>query len=79
MRQNVAPKKREVGREGSDFLWITERKLYGWKKSHKEAETDQVRQFKQVQEENVQLNRLMAKLTLDKTLLHGRAGESGRR
>src|ERR1700687_1188130 len=32
-------------------------------------ETDQVRQFKQLQEENGRLKRLVAELTLDKTML----------
>ncbi len=32
-------------------------------------EVDQVRQLRQVQEENVRLKRLVAELTLDKTLL----------
>jgi putative transposase len=32
-------------------------------------ETDQVRQFKQIQEENARLKRLVAELTLDKVML----------
>lgn len=48
---------------------ITEQTLYRWKKHYKGLETDQVRQFKQLQEENARLKRLVAELSLDKTML----------
>jgi putative transposase len=48
---------------------ITEQTLYRWKKQYKGLETDQVRQFKQLQKENGQLKRLVAELTLDKVML----------
>lgn len=48
---------------------ITEQTLYRWKKQYKGLETDQVRQFKQLQEENGRLKRLVAELSLDKTML----------
>jgi putative transposase len=48
---------------------ITEQTLYRWKKQYRGLETDQVRQLKQLQEENSQLKRLVAELTLDKTML----------
>jgi putative transposase len=48
---------------------ITEQTLYRWKKQYKGLEADQVRQFKQLQEENGRLKRLVAELTLDKTML----------
>ena len=48
---------------------ITEQTLYRWKKQYKGLETDQVRQFKQLQEENSRLKRLVAELSLDKTML----------
>ena len=48
---------------------ITEQTLYRWKKQYKGLETDQVRQFKQLQGENGRLKRLVAELTLDKTML----------
>jgi len=48
---------------------ITEQRLYRWKKQYKRLETDQVRQFKQLQEENSRLKRLVAELSLDKTML----------
>jgi putative transposase len=48
---------------------ITEQTLYRRKKQYKGLETDQVRQFKQLQEENSRLKRLVAELSLDKTML----------
>jgi hypothetical protein len=39
------------------------------KKQYKGLETDQVRQFKQLQEENARLKRLVAELSLDKPML----------
>jgi putative transposase len=48
---------------------ITEQTLYRWKKQYKGLETDQVRQIKQLQEENTRLKRLVAELSLDKTML----------
>ena len=48
---------------------ITEQTLYRWKKQYKGLETDHVRQFKQLQEENGRLKKLVAELTLDKAML----------
>ena len=48
---------------------ITEQTLYRWKKQYKGLETDQVRQFRQLQEENARLKRLVAERSLDKTML----------
>lgn len=48
---------------------ITEQTLYRWKKQYKGLETDQVRQLKQLQDENARLKRLVAELSLDKTML----------
>jgi len=44
---------------------ITEQTLYRWKKQYKGMETDQIRQYKQLQEENARLKRLVAELSLD--------------
>ena len=38
---------------------ITEQTLYRWKTQYKGLETDQVRQFKQLQDENARLKRLV--------------------
>ncbi len=48
---------------------ISEQTLYRWKKQYQGLETDQLRQLKQLQEENGRLKRLVADLTLDKTML----------
>ena len=48
---------------------ITEQTLYRWKKQYKGLETDQIRQFKQLQDENGRLKRLVAELTPDKVML----------
>ena len=47
---------------------ITEQTLYRWKKQYKGLETDQVRQFKRLQDENARVKRLVAQLSLDKTM-----------
>ena len=48
---------------------ISEQMFYRWKKQYVGLEIDQVRQLKQLQEENQRLKRLVADLTLDKTML----------
>jgi putative transposase len=48
---------------------ISEQTFYRWKKQYVGLEADQVRQLKQLQEENQRLKRLVADLTLDKTML----------
>ncbi len=48
---------------------ITEQTFYRWKKMYVGLEVDQVRQLKQLQEENARLKRLVAELSLDKTML----------
>jgi Transposase len=48
---------------------ISEQTFYRWKKQYIGLEVDQVRQLRQVQEENVRLKRLVAELILDQTML----------
>ena len=48
---------------------ISEQTFYRWKKHYVGLEIDQVRQPRQLQEENQRLKRLVADLTLDKTML----------
>ena len=48
---------------------VTEQTFYRWKKQYVGLEIDQVRQLKQLQEENGRLKRLVAELSLDKTML----------
>ncbi len=48
---------------------ITEQTFYRWKKMYVGLEVDQVRQLRQLQEENARLKKLVAELSLDKTML----------
>jgi putative transposase len=48
---------------------ISEQTYYRWKKQYTGLEVGQVRQLKQLREENARLKGLVADLTLDKTML----------
>jgi putative transposase len=48
---------------------ITEQTFHRWKKHSVGLEIDQVRQLKQLQEENGKLKKLVAELSLDKAML----------
>jgi len=48
---------------------ISEQTFYRWKKQYTNLEVDQVRQLKQLQEENGRLKKLVAELTLDRAML----------
>jgi putative transposase len=48
---------------------ITEQTFYRWKRHFVGLEIDQVRQLKQLQEENGKLKKLVAELSLDKAML----------
>jgi putative transposase len=48
---------------------ISEQTFYRWKRQYVGLEVDQVRQLKQLQEENARLKQLVAELSLDKTML----------
>jgi putative transposase len=48
---------------------ISEQTFYRWKRRYAKLEVDQVRQLKQLQEENQRLKRLVADLTMDNTML----------
>jgi putative transposase len=48
---------------------VSEQTFYRWKKQYVGLEVDQVRQLKQLQEENTRLKQLVADLTLDKVML----------
>ena len=50
-------------------LGISEQTYYRWKKTYSGLESDQVRELKQLQEENARLKRVVAELTLDKVML----------
>ena len=48
---------------------VSEQTFYRWKKKYSGLEIDQVRQLKQMGEENARLKRILADLTLDKAML----------
>ncbi len=65
-------KQAEMGMPVSDLIrgiGNAEQTFYRWKKRYAGLESDQVRQYKQVQEENTRLKRLVAELSLDKVVL----------
>ena len=57
----VADLTRQVG--------ISEQTFYRWKKQYAGMQSDQVRELKQLQEENARLKKLVAELSLDKAIL----------
>lgn len=64
----VALKQVELGMPVADLtrrLGISEQTLYRWKKQYAGLQADQVRELKQLQEENARLKRLVAELSLD--------------
>ena len=50
-------------------LGVSEPTFYRWKKQFAEMGTVEIRRLKQLEEENVKLKRLVADLSLDKTML----------
>jgi putative transposase len=48
---------------------ISEQTFYRWKKQYVGLELEQVREMKQLQDENSRLKQLVADLSLDKTML----------
>ncbi len=56
---------------------ISEQTFYRWKKVYAGLQTDQVRQLKQLQDENAQLKKVVAELTLDKAMLTDVLKKSG--
>ena len=56
---------------------ISEQTFYRWQKQYVGLEVDQVRQLKQLQEENGRRKRLVADLTLDKVMLQDVLSKKG--
>jgi len=50
-------------------IGISEQTFYRWKKQYSGLQTDQVRELKQLQDENAKLKKLVAELSLDKAVL----------
>lgn len=67
-----ALKQAEMGMPVADLvrqMGITEQTYYRWKKKYGGLESDQVRELKQVLDENTRLKKLVAELSLDKSVL----------
>ncbi len=67
-----AVKQHELGTPVVDIvrkLGIAEQTFYRWKKQYGGMEPDQVRELKQLREENARLKKLVADLSLDKAML----------
>ena len=65
-------KQAELGMPVADVIrqmGISEQTYYRWKKQYAGLQSDQVREFKQLQDENARLKRVVAELTLDKVIL----------
>lgn len=68
----AALKQAELGMPVADLirqLGISEQTYYRWKKQYAGLESNQVREFKQLQDENARLKKLVAELSLDKAIL----------
>ena len=68
----AAVKQHEMGMSVPDItrkLGIAEATFYRWKKQYGGLEPDEVRELKQLREENSKLKRLVADLSLDKAML----------
>ncbi|MBO1042411.1 transposase [Brucella pituitosa] len=68
----AALKQVELGLPAADLIrqfGISEMTYYRWKKQYAGLESDQVRELKQVVEENARLKKLVAELSLDNTVL----------
>jgi putative transposase len=65
-------KQAEVGVPVAELIrkvGVSEQTFYRWKKQYVGLESDQVREMKQLQDENSRLKQLVAELSLDKTML----------
>lgn len=68
----AAVKQHELGTSVADIarkLGIAEQTFYRWKKEYSGLEPDQARELKQLREENTQLKKIVADLSLDKAML----------
>lgn len=56
-------------------LSVTETTFYRWKKQYNGLDTSDLRELKQLREENRRLKQVVADLTLDKTILRDALGK----
>src|SRR5262249_6771691 len=59
-------------------LGIAEQTFYRWKRRYAGLESEQVREFRQLQDENAKLKRLVADLSLDKVMLQDVLAKNGK-
>lgn len=57
-------------------MGISEQTFYRWKKRYAGLQSDQVRDLKQLQDENLRLKKLVAELSLDKAILQDVASKN---
>lgn len=65
-------KQAELGMPVADIIrqvGISEQTFYRWKKQYAGMQSDQVKELRQLQEENARLKKLVAELSLDKAIL----------
>ena len=74
-------KQAELGMAVADIIrqvGISEQTFYRWKKRYAGLQSDQVRELKQLQDENTRLKKLVAELSLDKVILQDVASKNWR-
>jgi len=74
-------KQAELGMAVADIIrqvGISEQTFYRWKKRYAGLQSDQVRELKQLQDENTRLKKLVAELSLDKAILQDVASKNWR-
>ncbi len=72
-------KQAELGMPVADVIrqvGISEQTFYRWKKQYAGMQSDQVRELKQLQEENARLKKLVAELSLDEAILQDVASKT---
>ena len=74
-------KQAELGMAVADVIrqvGISEQTFYRWKKQYAGLQSDQVRELKQLQDENARLKKLVAELSLDQAILQDVAAKNWR-
>ena len=72
-------KQAELGMAVGDIvrqLGISEQTFYRWKKQYSGMQSEQVKELKQLQDENARLKKLVAELSLDKAILQDVAAKN---
>ena len=75
----AALKQAELGMPVADVIrqvGISEQTFYRWKRQYAGMQSDEVRELKQLQEENARLKKLVAELSLDEAILQDVASKT---